>query len=274
MSNEYAPQSLHDLYDRVAVPSKQMSGIVGDSAHTYGYHRGRNYVSHGDYSAVLAADLGGDGSAACALDIKLSAADMVTVTNRLMTAMRGGDPRTAPIREFFGTQDGRKVTGWDRHNPAVGGDDSFTTSDDSHLWHIHLSIYRSMVGNSALVGQVADVINGSPHAPVGAPKKAPAPPTPVTGPAWPFWMPPGQYFGLITGPAASHGGANPQEREAVFTIQHRLQMLGFAPRTAGWADGKFESATAAAVAQWQRQRMPGTTRFGEVWPDDWRKLVG
>lgn len=103
---------------------------------------------------------------------------------------------------------------------------------------------------------------------------APAPPSPAGPPPWPSWVPAGEYFGLITGPAASHGGINDLEKAAVLLIQRRLQELGYAPGGSGWADGLYEQATADAVAAFQRARLPGTTRFGEVWPDDWAALFG
>lgn len=265
---EYAPQTLRDLYDKITVPSKEMSGIVGDSEHTYGYHRGRNFVGLADYSVVLAADKTGDGNAACALDVKLSASDMELVTNRLMTACRSGDPRAAALREFFGTKDGQRVTGWDRHDPAQSGDDTLTTSDSSHLWHIHLSIYRSMVGSAQLVAQLAGIINGVPLPP--APKPVPAPATvPHLHRAWPSYMKTGNYFGLLTGPVTSHGGYYASERADVAAIQKRLDALGFHP---GVVDGQFGPATARAVSAWQHAHMPGTTFYGQVWTDDWRKL--
>jgi hypothetical protein len=253
---EYAPQNLRNLYDRIKLSSKQMSGIVGDSSHTYGYHRGRHYVGPADYSVTLTADKTGDGEAACALDVKLSAADMELATKRLMAACRGNDPRVRCLREFFGTLDGTRVTGWDRHDPAALGDDGYTTSDDSHLWHIHLSIYRSLVLTTAVL-QIADVING-----------IPLPDGPHLREVWPAYMPAGHYFGLYTGPAESHGGFYASERPAVTKIQQRLTKLGY-PLV---ADGRFGPATKAAVAKWQHAKVPGTTRFGEVWRDDWTKL--
>ncbi|HEX2905038.1 MAG TPA: hypothetical protein VHO01_16410, partial [Jatrophihabitans sp.] len=114
----------------------------------------------GDYSRTYAPDLGGDGWAAAALDISLSPELMRVVTGRLMTAMKNGDPRTKALREFFGTLDGNYVTGWDRHNPDVAWDDSYTASDDSHLWHIHLSFYRMYVNDLAALLPIADVIAG------------------------------------------------------------------------------------------------------------------
>jgi len=91
--------------------------------------------------------------------------------------------------------------------------------------------------------------------------------------AWPHYMHSGDYFGLITGPAASHGGFHAAERPDVQAIQHRLQALKFAPNTEGWADGKFEAPTHDAVAAWQRKLYAKTTsRYGEVWHDDWVHL--
>ncbi|WNV82205.1 GH25 family lysozyme [Umezawaea sp. Da 62-37] len=92
-----------------------------------------------------------------------------------------------------------------------------------------------------------------------------------TAPPWP--LPNGHYFGLITGPDSSHGGYYATERGWVAQIQRALQAKGFAPLYDGWADGVYEQATADAVAAWQREAMPGTTRFGEVWWDDWAVLL-
>ncbi|MDT4923749.1 MAG: hypothetical protein QOG01_1462 [Pseudonocardiales bacterium] len=89
---------------------------------------------------------------------------------------------------------------------------------------------------------------------------------------WPDYMGEGDFFGLISGPDESHGGINAAEQSDVRAIQLRLQALGFAPDTPGWADGIFERPTKDAVTLWQRARMPGTEFFGEVWPDDWARL--
>lgn len=114
-----------------------MSGIVGDSAHTYGYHRARSKLPASDYSVKLAADRSGDASAASAIDISLSPSMMRIVTKRFMDVAKDKtDPRRKYFREFFGTLDGRTVTGWDTAS------DSATTSDSSHLWHVHVSVHR------------------------------------------------------------------------------------------------------------------------------------
>lgn len=100
----------------------------------------------------------------------------------------------------------------------------------------------------------------------------PPPVTPPVGvPAFP--LPRGEYFGLISGPRQSHGGFYVSERPWVTMIQQALQRKGYAPSYAGWADGRYERETWNAVEKWQRAKMPGTTRFGEVWWDDWAILL-
>jgi len=154
---EYAPLAIQHLFDTVkaAIPSAQMAGIVGDQAHTYGYHRGRNYVSSSDYSNQLAKDTQGvDGEAACALDISWSTAQpQYTVSQRLLAAKT--DPRmTKAVRSFFGSTDGVRVVGWDYQGQYS------CTSDSSHLWHVHISLLRSMVNDHAAMQGVAAVITG------------------------------------------------------------------------------------------------------------------
>jgi hypothetical protein len=157
--SEYAPSALLALAKMVTgsggIASAQLSGIIGDRSHTYGYHRGRNYVSSNDYSAVLSKDRKGDGEAASALDISYGPADQKLVTSRLMKAMKAKDKRVYPyIREFFGTLNGTSVTGWDSNS------NSYTSSDDSHLWHVHLSFYREYANTLSIMRGIADVILG------------------------------------------------------------------------------------------------------------------
>lgn len=94
---------------------------------------------------------------------------------------------------------------------------------------------------------------------------------------WPSYVPQSEYFGLITGPNESHGGYYAIERPDVKAIQQRLITLGFVPGItnplSNWADGIYEQPTYTAVAAWQRKLYaPLTTRYGEVWSDDWSRL--
>jgi hypothetical protein len=154
---EYAPAAIRACFDTVqaAIPGAVLSGIVGDPAHTYGYHRGRNYVSSSDYSVQRADDKQGHPDAACGLDISLSSADMKRVTQRLIDATMASDARIQVVREFFGTVNGTTVTGLDVR------DKRWVTSDPSHLWHVHLSMYRRYADDHAAMQGVAAVLIGS-----------------------------------------------------------------------------------------------------------------
>lgn len=154
---EYAPQAIRSLFNTIdgKIGSAVLSGILGDAAHTYGYHRGRNYVSSSDYSVQQADDRAGNGEAASALDINLSPADMKLVTSRLISATDVRDPRLLSLREFFGTVNGTTVTGKDVRTR------NWVTSDNSHLWHVHLSFYRRWADAGAELQNIASVITGA-----------------------------------------------------------------------------------------------------------------
>lgn len=82
----------------------------------------------------------------------------------------------------------------------------------------------------------------------------------------------GDYYGLITGPNQSHGGAYSSERPPIELIQAHLN---WNPKVkAGLkVDGIFGTATAAAVSKFQHAYEPGTEFFGQVWFDDWAKMA-
>jgi hypothetical protein len=89
--------------------------------------------------------------------------------------------------------------------------------------------------------------------------------------AWPSWMGSGHLFGNLHGPDWMHGGINTRERAAVMLIQRRFQALGFAPKTAGWADGLWEAQTDAASVRWHRaHKRP--SHPASVGPTDWHYL--
>jgi hypothetical protein len=164
---EYAPAAIRAMFDTVkaSIPQAILAGIVGDSAHTYGYHRGRNYVSSSDYSVQKPPDKKGNGEAASAIDLSWSQANwQYTVSQRLLNAKN--DSRMYPIREFFGSVDGRNVVGWDYY----GG--YSVTSDSSHLWHIHISVLREYADNTSALQGVAQVLIG------GSGGGGPTPPQP------------------------------------------------------------------------------------------------
>lgn len=156
---EYSPTAIRGCYDALTIPGKVFDGILGDAAHVYGYHRGRNWdIAHGsqgasDYSVTSNKDKLGDGDAASALDIGLPPDQMKIVTAELIAGLKQGDYRLRSVRECFGTVDGSTVTGWD----ALVNEP--TTSDPSHLWHVHLSFYRQFCNDAATLLDVAAYLN-------------------------------------------------------------------------------------------------------------------
>lgn len=127
-------------------------GSKGNTVHTSGYHRSRNWVLHspdsahgsGDYSVQLAAD-NGNGDDVAAFDFTPGVwgsadnrAKMRVLTQRLVTACQTHDPRVANLREVAGTLDGSHVVTWDCSRNAFK-----TPFDSSHLDHVHGSIYRT-----------------------------------------------------------------------------------------------------------------------------------
>jgi hypothetical protein len=59
-SLEYAPRSIQAVFERLVELRPRVpwvnSGIVGDSGHTYGYHRARAVLPADDYSVTLPTD--------------------------------------------------------------------------------------------------------------------------------------------------------------------------------------------------------------------------
>lgn len=153
---EYAPDAIKWLAAEIVkkIPSAKLSGIVGDQAHHYGYHRARSRLPANDYSVTLADDKRGPDDAASALDITFNATWQHEISRRLLTAAKARDSRLYPLREFFGSTDGKRVIGWDlvRHVAA--------TSDDSHLWHVHFSILRRYADDRKALASILEVVVG------------------------------------------------------------------------------------------------------------------
>lgn len=167
---EYGGKGPNAAWDAIgaAIDSAVLSGIVGDSAHTYGYHRGRNYVGSDDYSVQQSDDQKGPGEAAVGLDVNLSDADMKTVSKRLNAAVDNDDDRLLSLREWYGTTNGWEVTGRDVRTG------NWITSDDSHLWHVHLSFYRRWADDETECQKVAAVFTGGAAAPPPEEEDVPA----------------------------------------------------------------------------------------------------
>lgn len=141
----YAPQSLLDARDYLRARtglSLAALGIVGDTAHTYGYHLGRDRTSSSDYSRQTARDRAGLSNAASALDIG-SFKRLRELTAYLVREARAGQLRD--VRELIGPGSDGRAYRWDDLN---GWRAVRRASGDSHEWHLHISYYRDSEGRS------------------------------------------------------------------------------------------------------------------------------
>lgn len=250
--------------------SYRFSGIAGDVAHSFGYHVDPAALPSGDYSVVTKRDRRGarrSPADASAWDQSYKPKDMITVTRRLLKAAKARDPRMSAVREFCGTLDGRRTFPWDCHSNSSEGINSW---DDSHLWHVHASLYRD--ASEAEVAKIVDVLCGVPLTVPEKIKQVGSKVKQVVVPPRPKWvLPEGHYYGPIKGPDECHGGYHPGERNAVRAIQLALQQAGCAPRDSGWADGKWEKPTTAAMKRWQTSKKRQVT--GVCRRQDWKALV-
>lgn len=278
----YAPDALLYFSREMVKIGGSSSGIVGDSAHTYGYHRARNELPSSDYSVQLQLDREGAAGAASAVDWSMSDSLMRTVTARLRdAALHAEDDRLDVVREFYGTLNSSSVYGLS-HN-GYGQTWDFASADSTHLWHIHLSFFRKHSNDHAGIDKVLSVVRGESWTAYkariaqGAPptNPAPAPPpepsAPAGTPAFPLQA--GHVFGDINGPNEVHGGhdsAPASDRTHITAIQKRLQVLGYAPNVSGWADGYYEQPTIDAVRAMQAGN--GLLVDGQVGPATWNRL--
>lgn len=158
-------------------PKAQLSGMFANKP---GYHNTFNNLPANDYSKVGPKDKGGRHNIAAAIDITLPLAQMKKYSSRLLKSGRDmKDNRGNFLREFYGNVDGNSyVDGWDFQ--AVCN----VSSDDSHLWHIHVSILRSHVDNAAAYDALLSILRGETFAAYQKRHggKAPAAPKPPAKP--------------------------------------------------------------------------------------------
>jgi endonuclease/exonuclease/phosphatase family metal-dependent hydrolase len=169
-----APPELYRIYAKIKpyVPHK-IGGVVGDAAHGSGYHLSREDNRSTDYSVQAPADRRGSSRYAAAIDITMDPARMKLVTARLRKACTPDvdgnyDDRIECVREFIGTETGRAVCGYNRYKTgrSVGWHPS-GYSDSSHLWHVHISVFRDRVNDANEMTGLAEVIAGLPRGALG-----------------------------------------------------------------------------------------------------------
>lgn len=137
----------------------RLGGIYADKP---GYH---NTVAAnqsrwpGNYSVRYSLDTQqGPRDKARAIDYTMSDADMRKYTQRLLDACNRNDPRVKGLREFYGTVNKRTVVGRIRNDDRSAFRSS--TSDSSHLWHIHISLWAAYCDNWEILSGIISVLAG------------------------------------------------------------------------------------------------------------------
>jgi hypothetical protein len=121
--------------------------LAGIFAEKRGYHNKRKNLPADDYSVRQYPDKLGPSDKASAFDMTSKSAqkgdykNIAKYSKRLLAAGKANDPRLEGWREFFGQTDSdRQVEGWDFFK-----NESSTSSDTSHNWHVHGSELREFI---------------------------------------------------------------------------------------------------------------------------------
>lgn len=147
----YAPASLRDLGSFWAQHGGVNLGVVGNAAHTIGYHLGHDRIYDGagpgigdrDYSVQHKRDKAGLTNAASAIDLGRlngSLEELYAFSRWLVAQCQAGKPGATDVREVIYSPDGRQVVRFS----GVDGDihSGPGNGDDSHRTHTHISYFR------------------------------------------------------------------------------------------------------------------------------------
>lgn len=137
-------------------------GSAGDNNHLYGRHRSRDWCLHSRYctdpfyATQDGRDQVGAGGWYRAVDVGITGPELYGASRRLDALARSG--RCPGLAEWFGTFDGRVVSGWFEGSPS--------TSDSSHLSHLHIGVWTQFANDrdtmQLLYATVADVTPPAP----------------------------------------------------------------------------------------------------------------
>lgn len=151
----YNPKTLQDLGAYWTRHGGVNLGVVGNAAHTKGYHLGKDRIYDGsgpglgdkDYSVQLPRDKNGLTNAASAIDLgKLdgSLPNLRAFSRDLVKRCMASAKTRADVREVIYSPDGKIVQRYS------GVDNKIHTGpgngDDSHLAHTHISFWRDSEG--------------------------------------------------------------------------------------------------------------------------------
>lgn len=154
---EYEPPALRDFNDSLRAffgMGRSEIGSKGDNNHMRGRHRSMAwalnsiYCTDRTYGTRDARDKSGDPNALRATDVGITGQTLYAASARLDRAVRAG--LLPCVAEWFGTVDGKTVIGWYEGHPS--------SSDDSHLYHLHVGLWTSYATNAEQLRLLATVI--------------------------------------------------------------------------------------------------------------------
>lgn len=155
--DEHEPPALADFNNKIRAKfglSKSECGSKGDNNHLEGRHRSRLwdtnsiYCTDRSYATRDSRDVNADGNALRATDIGIQDKTLQDASKRLDTAVRSG--KLPEVAEWFGTFDGKNVVGWFEGHSS--------SSDDSHLWHMHVGYWTKYTNDQNFFDRLYAVI--------------------------------------------------------------------------------------------------------------------
>lgn len=157
-------------------PTVVLGGVYASKP---GYHNYRNALPGYDYSVgQVSTDRADSGQYAAAIDLTMSDAAMKKYSARLHNACANRDPRLfiggqAILREYIGTLDGHTVSCYvvlgGRALGLAGDSGPDYDRDETHLWHIHLSVIRKFVDSYEAWKRLLSILKGETAAQYFAP---------------------------------------------------------------------------------------------------------
>lgn len=150
------------LWERVKgeIPGVRLGGIYANKPHYHSSVDENRKHWAGSYSIRLPLDVnGGNRDKARAIDLTMGEAEMRKRTKMLRdSALNTRDDRLYAVREFYGTLNGSLVYGLTKSSEH--GSWSKSTSDNTHLWHVHVSVFTTFVDDWKALSGIESVLSG------------------------------------------------------------------------------------------------------------------
>ncbi len=131
-------------------------GAPGDNFHLYGRHRSAAWAMKSafserrTYGTVDPRDKLGNLNWYRAIDVGIKGEALYAACRRLDAMVRAG--KVPGLAEWFGSYDGKTVVGWYEGKPS--------SSDDSHLWHLHIGLWNQFADDPETMRLLYAAITG------------------------------------------------------------------------------------------------------------------